>query len=185
MPGRLDEAAIIRSITETLGGVDVQMLEDDAFFFYHPGQNLPVDRRLPFATLVTSDKHDQASDLDRPGVFRLNVGVSAETFRARFGELPPSKGGPYDPITGYDFTVLDTLLPHPVYGRLHWLCVVNPSRETFAQMQPLLAEAHRLAAEREEPSCDAPPPSLSADFEALRWFDLPAACLPSPYPIAC
>ena len=152
MPGRLDEAAIIRSITETLGGVDVQMLEDDAFFFYDPGQGLPVDRRLPFATLVTSDKHDQVSDLNRPGVFRLNVGVSAETFRARFGELPPSKGGPYDPITGYDFTVQDTLLPHPVYGRLHWLCVVSPSRETFAQMQPLLAEAHRLAAERYERS---------------------------------
>jgi hypothetical protein len=148
MSGRLDEAVIIRTITETLGGVDVQMLDDDAFFFYDPGRGLPVDRRLPFATLVTSDKHDQASDLNRPGVFRLNVGVSAETFRSLFGELPPAKGGPYEPITGYDFTVLDTLLPHPVYGRLHWLCVLSPSPETFARIRGLLAEAHQIAAER-------------------------------------
>jgi len=148
MSGRLDETAIIRAITETLDGVDLLMADDDAFFFYDPGRGLPVDRRLPFATLVTSDKHDQASDLNRPGVFRLNVGVSAETFRSLFGELPPSKGGPYEPLTGYDFTVLDTLLPHPVYGRLHWLCVVSPSLETFAQLQPLLTEAHQLAADR-------------------------------------
>jgi hypothetical protein len=148
MSGRPDEAAIIRTITETLGGVDVQMLDDDAFFFYAPGHGLPVDRRLPFATLVTSDKHDRASNLHRPGVFRLNVGVSAETFRSLFGELPPSKGGPYEPITGYDFTVLDTLLPHPVYGRLHWLCVLSPSPETFERVRGLLAEAHEIAAER-------------------------------------
>ena len=144
----IDEAAITRYITSALDGVDVTTALDASFFFYDPGHGLPVDQRLPFATLVTNDEHDQASDLNRPGLFRLNVGVSAETFRSLFGELPPSKGGPYEPLTGYDFTVLDTLLPHPVYGRLHWLCVLNPSPETFEQVRPLLAEAHALAASR-------------------------------------
>jgi len=39
-----------------------------------------------------------------------------------------------------------------------------------------LREAQQLAAERSEPDCSAPT-GVSADFEALRWFDLPATCL--------
>ena len=39
-----------------------------------------------------------------------------------------------------------------------------------------LADGRRLAAERVEPDRDAPP-GLRADFESLRWFELPAACL--------
>jgi hypothetical protein len=35
-----------------------------------------------FATIVTTDEHDEGapSDLARPGVFRLNIGVGRETF---------------------------------------------------------------------------------------------------------
>jgi selenocysteine lyase/cysteine desulfurase len=39
-----------------------------------------------------------------------------------------------------------------------------------------LEEARALVANRPEPS-DLPPSGVSADFEALRWFDLPAVCL--------
>jgi selenocysteine lyase/cysteine desulfurase len=39
-----------------------------------------------------------------------------------------------------------------------------------------LEEARRIFASR-PPATDGAPPSLSADFEALRWFDLPAECL--------
>ena len=39
-----------------------------------------------------------------------------------------------------------------------------------------LEEAQALLANRPEPS-DVAPPGVSADFEALRWFDLPAVCL--------
>ncbi len=39
-----------------------------------------------------------------------------------------------------------------------------------------LTEAASLAAARPDPDC-TPPPGLRADFEALRWFELPAACL--------
>ena len=43
---------------------------------------------MPFATIVTKDYtgFDTASDLNRPGVFRLNVGVGRDTFRALFGD---------------------------------------------------------------------------------------------------
>ena len=39
-----------------------------------------------------------------------------------------------------------------------------------------LAEARQVFASRSEPAED-PPAGLSDDFEALRWFDLPAACV--------
>jgi selenocysteine lyase/cysteine desulfurase len=39
-----------------------------------------------------------------------------------------------------------------------------------------LAEARQLFASRSEPAGD-PPAGLSDDFEALRWFDLPAVCV--------
>jgi selenocysteine lyase/cysteine desulfurase len=42
-----------------------------------------------------------------------------------------------------------------------------------------LEEARRLVAERPEPEAAALAGSLSDDFESLRWFELPAACLDS------
>jgi selenocysteine lyase/cysteine desulfurase len=54
-----------------------------------------------------------------------------------------------------------------------------PHHEVQADVSVLaehLAEARRLAEQRREPAC-AEPTGLSDDFEALRWFDLPVACL--------
>ena len=58
----------------------------DTFFFYAPSRDVPADRKFPFATIVTKDygEFDGASDLNREGVFRLNVGVGKETFAALF-----------------------------------------------------------------------------------------------------
>jgi hypothetical protein len=39
-------------------------------------------------------------------------------------------------------------MPHPVYAPQSWVCVLNPSRETFEAVQPLLAEAYSIAANR-------------------------------------
>jgi len=153
MPGDRDtpdEAGIRRYMVETLDGVDVQELDGDSFYFYDPGGGRPVDRRLPFSTLVTGDRHDQVSDLDRPGVFRVNIGVSKRTFQELLGDDVPrtEMGGP--PPPGYDFTALDTLMPHPVYGSLWWVCVLNPGPNSFETVQRLLTEAHALAAGRYE-----------------------------------
>ncbi len=46
----------------------------------------------------------------------------------------------------YDFTTLDQLMPHPVYGRMYWVCVLNPTNETFeTKVRSLLAEAYEMA----------------------------------------
>ncbi len=129
----MDEDAIIRYITDTFDGVDIVVASDDSYFVYDPGRRLDPARRMPFATIVTGDRHDDVSDLDRPAVFRLNVGVGRETFRSLFGPQtsPTDAGGAGVVERGPDFAALDRIMPHPVYGRMFWVCVLNPSAATF------------------------------------------------------
>lgn len=147
----MNEAEVSRSLTETFEGVDVVVASDASFFFYNPDMSVPPDHRFPFVTLVTSDAFDEFSNLNRPSVFRLNIGISKQTFRSIFGSPKPSSKDDdetegEDTAGDYDFTALDQVMPHPVYGRMYWVCVLNPSDETFAtKVQPLLAEAYDMA----------------------------------------
>ena len=87
-----------------------------------------------FATIVTTDEHDEGapSDLARPGVFRLNIGVGRETFERLVGTMKAP-----------DHAALDQLLPHPVYGKQLWISILNPSDVTFRDVVlPLMDEAH-------------------------------------------
>ncbi|HEU5327230.1 MAG TPA: DUF6194 family protein [Thermomicrobiales bacterium] len=150
--GLVDQDAIIQYITETFTGVEVQRPTDgpgagDTFFFYDPQRNIDPTRRLPFATIVTKDygDFDNTSNLNRPDVFRLNIGVSRATFQSLFGH-PASAASTQS--GGYDFAALDRLLPHPVYAPQAFVCVLNPSAATFDQIKPLLAEAYSLVAAR-------------------------------------
>ena len=125
---------ITRHIVATFPDVDIVTAGGGTFFSIDPVKHWPN-----FATLVTTDEFDASSNLSRPDVFRLNIGVSRETFERLVGS-------PADP----DYTAFDRLLPHPVYARQRWLCILNPSESTFESVvKPLLAEAHdRLAAQR-------------------------------------
>ena len=148
----MNEDSIIQYITGTFEGVETETLPGGTFFFYGDY------RMLPFATLVTNDDFDQASNLSRPSVFRLNIGIRKQTFRSLFGQQTSRKsqlsGQPQPSLSGtgdvaergYDFTALDQLMPHPEYGNMNWVCVLNPSDATFQEVvQPLLAEAYDLA----------------------------------------
>jgi hypothetical protein len=146
-----DANAVAREIVEMFDGVDAVEASGDWFFFCDPGRNLEPDRRFPFATIVTADRYDTASDLNRPGVFRLNVGVSPATFRRLFGAATDGQAAP-----DVDFTALDRILPHPVYGKMFWICVLDPSAATFARLRPLLAEAYARAVDRPAPTRAAP-----------------------------
>lgn len=83
----------------------------DSFFFYDPDDDA-ASRRMPFATIVTQDYDgwDTASDLNRPGVFRLNIAVGRTAFEKLTG-YPPGEHEtrPVRP----DYTALDRLIPHP------------------------------------------------------------------------
>src|SRR5258708_6889494 len=158
----MDEAAITQYISNSFAGVDVVVASQEAgspevawgdtFFSFDPDRNLAPAHRFPFATIVPKDygDFDRASNLNRPGVFRLNVGVSKDTYRSLFGPQPPPPGAGGVVDTGHDFTALDQLLPHPVYAPQSWVCVLNPSAATFQTVvQPLLAEAYDRTVSRQ------------------------------------
>lgn len=148
----MDQDAIIRYVADTFAGVEVLRPSDgpgagDTFFIYDPGRNLDPKHQFPFATIVTKNYagFDESSHLNRPDVFRLNIGVSRDTFRALFGHPP---GADATKSGGYDFAALDRLMPHPLYAPQSFVCVLNPSPETFEAVKPLLAEAYAIAAAR-------------------------------------
>lgn len=71
----MDAPDLARTISR-LRGVESLEVNGDTFFFVG---DQPEDQRMPFATLVHSDAHDLASNLARPGVYRLNLGLSRES----------------------------------------------------------------------------------------------------------
>ncbi len=111
----------------------------DVFFYYAPDKVVP--KTQPFATIVTKDyPDDRGSRLDRPGAFRLNISAGATEFRKWTGHEPR------EPATAdIDPSAADVLFAHPVYGRLGWLCVVNPGPDTATPVQDLLRTAHGVA----------------------------------------
>jgi hypothetical protein len=144
----------ITELVRSLGGVEVvvasadngapEVAWGDSFFFYDPDGTTPDTQRFPFATIVTGDYDgfDTASDLNRPGVFRLNIWVGRATFHELFGDPP----GP----ASIDFAAIDELMPHPIYARQSWVSIINPSEASRPRVEVLLAEAHRRAVERLE-----------------------------------
>lgn len=139
------EAKITAYIAQTFPGVAAISAPGGTFFFYDPNGDIPAERRFPFATIVINDDYDQASKLNRPGIFRLNIGVEKETFRRMFGDLATPLGPNNIIETGHDFTTLDTLLPHPVYAAQSWVSVLNPDEATLDEVKRLLKEAYEIA----------------------------------------
>ncbi|MBM0224799.1 MULTISPECIES: DUF6194 family protein [Micromonospora] len=119
----------------------------DRFFFVGP------DHRRPFATIVAHDTtgFDEDSQLDRPGVFRVNLDIGRQEFQHRFG-YPPAQCA--DHHSSVDFTTLDQILPHPAYGTHGWACVLNPGVRSAAEFDRLLAYAHQRALQRHRRSLD-------------------------------
>jgi len=130
------ETAITRYILDTFSGVETTENFGYTFFFFGS------ERMLPMASIASSDnEYDRVSNLDRPDVFRLNLGISRETFRSLFG-------GRLD-LNSYDFTALDTLMPHPHYSQQYYVCILNPSKSNSEMVKRLLKEAYELAVTRE------------------------------------
>lgn len=125
--------------TEESGAPEVSWA--DRFFY------VGSERRVPFATIVEHDYRgwDEKSQLDRPGVFRLNLGAGREAFERQLGFPPASFEARRH---GFDFSRLDEFLPHPAYGTQGWLCILNPSRRRRRAVEILLAGAHARASHR-------------------------------------
>ncbi|MEU0943364.1 DUF6194 family protein [Streptomyces canus] len=117
------------------GGDSPEIAWGDAFFYYAPDRRMPPNTQ-PYGTIVTKDyPDDTASHLDPPGRWRVNVQVGRTA-------LP----GPL--VAEHDPAAADVVLPHPVYGSLGWICVVNPGARTTGTVVRLLHKAHEAARAR-------------------------------------
>ena len=129
----------------TFDGLDVRPSWGERAYFYNPGNRFA--RGAYFLTLKEKDgANDRASALDRPEIWRLNFGLPRKEFIRLFGHTParPGKGGV---IEGpWDFTACDRLTPHPVYGWMSWVAILNPTEPTFETLKPLITQAHQKAA---------------------------------------
>jgi hypothetical protein len=125
---------------------DLRLIDSwgEASFFYNPDNVGP--RGTYFCTIKEKNgENDKASSLDRKGVFRFNFGISKSTFLELFSAIPkrPLKGGIIE--GAYEFTALDCLTPHPVYGWMCWVSISNPSKDSFQQIEYLIFESYQLA----------------------------------------
>ncbi|MEV4759370.1 DUF6194 family protein [Micromonospora sp. NPDC049559] len=138
-----------RYICQTFDGVRVLEAAGDTFLLYDPAGDLPPERQLPFATIITGDHpYDSVSKLDRPDTYRLNIGLTKATYTERFGPVPTERDPDGVFATGFDYTAADQLMPHPIYAGQHWVCVLNPGEATWETVRTLLAEAHAFAARK-------------------------------------
>ena len=133
-----DPATIVQYVRETYPETDILESGGTWFFSFDPEKHFPN-----YATIVTNNDYDDGSDLDREGVFRLNLGLTRTSFERLIGDA-------LDPAVPPDYAALDTILPHPTYAAQLWVSILSPSDATFRDtVVPLLAEAHdRLAAQR-------------------------------------
>ncbi len=131
-------------LANSLDGVIPKDAWGEVSYFYNPG--MVFDRGAYFATIKEKNgDNDKASNLDRPGVWRLNLGVSKGAFLELFGPPPPrpGKGGVIE--GSWDFTAKNTLTPHPIYGWMSWIAVLNPTEDMWAKCLPLIDDAHSRA----------------------------------------
>jgi hypothetical protein len=114
--------------------------------FYNPKNQFPKGAYV--LTFKEKDgEHDASSNLNAGNKYRLNLKISKISFINLFESIPkrPAAGGVIE--GGYDFTESDTIMPHPIYGWMTWMCVINPTLKTieFMETQGLFEEAYQAA----------------------------------------
>jgi Family of unknown function (DUF6194) len=154
--GYVTESEIIEYVSSLPGVVWMTASEEngapavawgDTFFFYDPEGNVAEDRRTPFATMVTHNYPgwDTESDLDRHGIFRLNIAVGRSEFQRLIGYPPADQDASHQQ---FDYAAIDVLLPHPLYASQGWISILNPGAQQIPELKRLLDHAYHLAVGR-------------------------------------
>lgn len=142
-------ASDIKEAIAALGQVSMVEADGNYFFSCKDDEAAQAAHWRPFATLMTNDAYDQHSDLNRAGVYRLNIGISRAAFQRLLGSGSEASAH-LEPASGsIDYTAVDRIMPHPVYADQHWISVLSPSLNTFETVRPLLIEALSRAQNRQ------------------------------------
>ena len=135
---------ILQYCLNNLQGESLRECYGERCIFFNPDGTL--ERGVYVLTVKDNDGAcDKSSELYRQGVYRVNIGIRQETFIDMFSVKParPAKGEAVD--MPFDFAAIDVIMPHPVYAWMSWICVLNPSENTFDRLKPLIDEAYTLA----------------------------------------
>ena len=126
-------------------GIIPQFTWGETSYFYNPRGGLP--RGIYIATIEDHDAHSHLTPAqDCEGLWRLSIGVPKAAFLEWFGPPPPRPGRGGVVPGGWDLIGVDQVTPHPVYGWMCWVAVVNPTIRTWAdECMPLLIAAHERA----------------------------------------
>ncbi|MCC5903761.1 MAG: hypothetical protein JJT87_17745 [Halomonas sp.] len=139
--------ANVRVVVQVAGPGDgsPEVAWGDTFFYVRDHSGHP--KKMPFVTIVTKDYEgfDTASNLDRGGLFRLNIDVGKEKFEALFGFEPRDLELYSD---RFDVTSVSQLFPHPVYGASSWVSIINPGSEATDMVNSILEFSLERALER-------------------------------------
>lgn len=112
--------------------------------FYNPDQRLP--NGIYFCTIKQHNgDHDQASHLDRDGVFRLSFGMDGASYQQLFGMKPKRAAKGQVVGTGHDFAALNQLMPHPIYAWMGWVQILNPTESMMEELLPWITQSYNLA----------------------------------------
>jgi hypothetical protein len=131
---------ILAALVELDPGLGLESYYSERSVFYNPGKTAPLG--VIFASLKDRDgPNDKASQLSRPGVYRLAFQLSPDEYEGRFGPAPPRPGRGGVVALYADLTALNTLTPHPVYAWMRWVQILSPTAEEFAALRPLLDES--------------------------------------------
>jgi hypothetical protein len=136
-------------ILKNYEGVIPKQSWGETSFFYNPNNILP--NGIYFCTIKEQDgANDKASKLNREGIFRFSLGISKQSFINLFETKPkrPSKGGIIE--GNYNFEQLDSLTPHPIYGWMGWICILNPSKEGCNDIKDFIDESYNLVLKKFE-----------------------------------
>lgn len=145
----MKSSEILQYCLENLEGTVLVKSWGENGIYYNPDGLLT--RGVYILTIKEKDgENDSSSNLNRVGIYRVNLGLPKKTFIRIFGSLPkrPKAGKIVD--MDYDFTAINQIIPHPVYSWMGWISCINPTTETFDELKPLIDEAYFFSKEKYE-----------------------------------
>ena len=140
----MDAATIEKIIKSKFDDVIAKNAYGETTFFYNPKRKLP--NGVYFTTIKEADgPNDKSSNLSREGVFRLSFKPYPSTYESLFGEKPARPGKGEIVALDVDFSIQNTLMPHPVYAWMGWLMILSPCQTNFESVLELLNESYSQA----------------------------------------
>ncbi len=128
------------------------------YFFYHA-------TRWPDPAQRAAVRDDRHEGPPRGCAVRSRPGRPLESqYPRRSGQVASSLARTRAPFGPRDFAETDVVIPHPVYGALGWIAVVNPGERSLTTVIGLLRGAHaderrrRTGRDSARAGCDEPAP---------------------------